>query len=135
MVTKVAVIGDGAMGTLCAIMLAENGHDVQLWSAFEAQASQMRTDRENKRFLPGVPLGKNISITCDGAAALRDAEFAISAVPTEFLRSVWGKLASDTPADLPICSVTKGIENDTLLRPTEIIIEMLKNPTRQIAVL
>jgi glycerol-3-phosphate dehydrogenase (NAD(P)+) len=137
MVTKITVIGDGGMGTICAIMLAENGHDVHLWSAFEDQGRQMADDRENKRFLPGCKLPKNVSITCDGAAALRNAEFAISAVPTEFLRGVWGTLAPDTPDNLPICSVTKGIENDTLMRPSEIIIEVLgvKNPKREIAAL
>ena len=137
MITKVTVIGDGGMGTICAVMLAENSHDVQLWSAFENQACEMAAKRENQRFLPGCRLPENISITCDGAEALRDAEFAISAVPTEFLRTVWERLAPHISDDLPICSVTKGIENDTLLRPTEIIMEILgvKNPDRKIAVL
>lgn len=135
MVTKVTVIGDGAMGTICAIMLAENGHDVVLWSAFEDQAREMLDTRENKRFLPGVRLPENISITCDGAVALYGAAFAISAVPTEFLRNVWGTLTPHTSADLPVCSVTKGVENGTLLRPTEIITEVLGNSTRPVAAL
>ena len=87
------------------------------------------------RFLPGTKLPDNINITCDATEALRNAEFAISAVPTEFLRGVWTRLAPDTPTDLPICSVTKGIENDTLLRPSEIVLEVLQNPAREVAAL
>ena len=48
-----AIIGDGAMATLCAIMLAENGHAVRLWSAFPQAAEELARTRENRRFLPG----------------------------------------------------------------------------------
>ena len=122
---EIAVIGDGAMGTTCAIMLAENGCSVRLWSAFPGAAERLARERENKQFLPGHPLGDGVKVTADGAEALGDAELAISAVPTQFMRTVWQKLAPNCPDRLPLCSVAKGIEHTTLLRPTQVLSDVL----------
>jgi glycerol-3-phosphate dehydrogenase (NAD(P)+) len=120
-----AVIGDGAMGTTCAIMLAENGHRVRLWSAFAEAAARIARDRENRTFLPGCRLPDAVEVTGDDAEALAGAALAISAVPSQYMRAVWRRLAAHCPAGLPICSVAKGIENDTLLRPTQIVRDVL----------
>jgi glycerol-3-phosphate dehydrogenase (NAD(P)+) len=125
MAETVAIIGDGAMGTVCAIMLAENGHAVRLWSAFADAASRLRRDRENRAFLPGFHLPDAVEVTGDDAAALDGAALAISAVPTQFMRGAWQRLARYCSADLPICSVAKGIENGTLLRPTQVLQDVL----------
>jgi glycerol-3-phosphate dehydrogenase (NAD(P)+) len=122
---RISVIGDGAMGTICAVMLAENGCDVCLWSAFAEAAERIARDRENRRFLPGRPLPGGVRVTGDDAEALAGAALAVSAVPTQFARGVWQRLAPHCPAELPICSVTKGIENGTLLRPTQILRDVL----------
>jgi len=122
---QVSVIGDGAMGTLCAIMLAENGVEVRLWSAFPDAAEELARTRENSRFLPGSRLDDSVVVTAADAEAFGDAELIISAVPTQYMRAVWGRLESHYPGDVPICSVAKGIENDTLLRPTQIVREVL----------
>ena len=132
---KLCVIGDGGMGTICAIMLAENGHDVALWSAFGEQARLVAADRENKRFLPGVKLPDRVRVTADDAEAFAGVSLAISAVPAQFIRGVWRRLAGRCPADLPICSVAKGIENHTLLRPTEVLADCLGGPGRALAAL
>ena len=121
----ISIIGDGAMGTVCAIMLAENGHRVRLWSAFPEAARQTAQFRENRRFLPGFPLGDAIEVTGDDNEALRDCSLVISAVPTQFMRSVWSRLKPHCDKGLPICSVAKGIENRTLLRPTQILQDVL----------
>jgi glycerol-3-phosphate dehydrogenase (NAD(P)+) len=132
---KLCVIGDGGMGTICAIMLAENGHEVVLWSAFADQARQVAADRENKRFLPGAKLPDGVRVTADDVEAFAGVSLAISAVPAQFIRGVWGRLAGRCPADLPICSVAKGIENHTLLRPTEVLADCLGGPGRALAAL
>ncbi len=129
------VIGDGGMGTICAIMLAENGHDVVLWSAFADQARLVAADRENKRFLPGAKLPDEVRVTADDAEAFAGVSLAISAVPAQFIRGVWARLAARCPADLPICSVAKGIENHTLLRPTEVLADCLGGSGRALAAL
>jgi len=121
----IAIVGDGAMGTACAMMLAENGHAVRLWSAFPEAADQIARERENRRFLPGHRLPEAVAVTGDDAQALVEAELAISAVPTQFMRAVWQRLRPHCPHELPICSVAKGIENDTLLRPTQILTDVL----------
>jgi len=125
MAERVAVIGDGAMGTVCAIMLAENGADVCLWSAFPDAAARLARERENRRFLRGFPLPEGVRVTGVDAEALAGASLAVSAVPTQYMRGVWGRLRPHCPSDLPICSVTKGIENGTLLRPTQVLRDVL----------
>ena len=122
---QVSVIGDGAMGTLCAIMLAENGIAVRLWSAFPAAAQELARTRENSRFLPGSKLDESVVVTAEDAKAFGEAALIISAVPTQYMRAVWGRLKPHYPGDVPICSVAKGIENDTLLRPTQIVRDVL----------
>lgn len=125
MAEKIAVIGDGGMGTTCAIMLAENAHDVCLWSAFPEAAERLARERENRRFLPGHALPDSVRVTGADDEALAGADLAISAAPTQYMRSVWERLRPYCPANLPICSVAKGIENDTLLRPTQVLCDVL----------
>ncbi len=134
---RITVIGDGAMGTLCAIMLAENGHRVTLWSAFAENAAAVAAARENRRFLPGTPLPDNIDVSADDASALQGADLAVSAVPTEYMRPVWTRLRPHCPPGVPICSVTKGVENQTLLPPTGILCDVLDGgePARSLAAL
>jgi glycerol-3-phosphate dehydrogenase (NAD(P)+) len=123
--TGIAIIGDGAMGTLCGKLLIEKGCRVRLWSAFEENAAELKRTRRNRRFLPGVDLPAALEVTADPAEAFPDAELVVSAVPTQFTRGVWQRLEPHCPPGLPICSVTKGIENGTLLRPTQILAEVL----------
>ena len=119
------VIGDGAMGTLCAQMLAENGLAVRLWSAFPEAAGQLARSRENLRFLPGLRLDESIEITGRDAGVFDGAQWALQAVPTQYIRNVWTRLAPHCPPGLAICSAAKGIEIGTLLRPTQIVREVL----------
>ena len=119
------MIGDGAMGTVCALMLAENGHQVRLWSAFPDAARDLAEHRENRRFLPGCPLPDRVRIALSDAEAFDGVELAFSAVPTQFMRGVWQRLGPHCPPALPIYSVTKGIENGTLLRPTQVLGDVL----------
>ena len=123
----IAIIGDGAWGTVCGIMLAENAHRVRLWSAFPDAARELQQYRENRRYLPGMALPENIEITGDDAEALKDVSLAVSAVPTQFMRSSWGRLLPHCPAGIAICSVAKGIENKTLLTPTQILADVLRD--------
>jgi glycerol-3-phosphate dehydrogenase (NAD(P)+) len=129
MTDTIAIIGDGAMGTICAIMLSQNGWRTRLWSAFADQAAELAEHRENKRFLPGFKLPASLEITADDAEALEGASLAFSAVPTQYVRKVWRRLKPHCPRSLPICSVTKGLENGTLLRPTGILDDVLDSGT------
>lgn len=122
MLTKAAVIGAGAMGTTMARILESNGMHVALL-AREEELQELLVHRESRRYLPGARLGPNIAPTDDPAAALAHAELVISAVPCQYLRGAWERLAAHVPAGAPICSATKGIEINTRMRPSEIIRE------------
>lgn len=136
MPNRISVLGDGGMGTLCALLLAQNGLPVRLWSAFPRQAAELARTRES-RFLPGAALPPAVEVTARDEEAMAGARFAVSAIPCQFMRGVWERLRPHCPAGLPIVSVAKGIENGTLLRPTQILCEVLDGvgPARPVAAL
>ncbi len=119
------IVGDGAMGTVSSLILCGNGHRVRLWGAFAEAVKTMARTRANERFLPGVRLADSLELTADDSACFRDSSLVISAVPTQYLRSVWTRLAPHLPEGTPIVSCTKGIEIETLLRPTQVIAQAL----------
>ncbi len=122
---QVAIIGDGQMATVCGVMLADRGTHVRLWGAFRDNIEAMKATRENKRYLPGLRIPDRVSFTTDPDAVFQGAEMALSAVPCQFLRGVWQTLEPHFPKGLPVVSVSKGIENETLLRPTQIITDVV----------
>jgi glycerol-3-phosphate dehydrogenase (NAD(P)+) len=124
--TKIAILGDGAWGTAIAILLARRGdHEAVLWSARPENARILREHRENRRLLPGVLIPPNVVLTEDAAAAVADAELIVSAVPTVYLRSAMQRLAGIVPPTARMLSLSKGMENATFCRPTEILHEVL----------
>ena len=133
MPTHPAILGDGAMGTLCALLLASRGARPRLWSAFEEHARDLCRDRENKRFLPGFPLPGSLTVSTDAAEVAGGADLVIVAVPTRHLRGVLERLGRYLPAGPIYVSVVKGIEQATLLRPSQTIEAVLGR--RRLAVL
>ncbi len=123
-----AVMGGGAMGTACAVILAGNlRHRVRLWLRNRTFAAHIRETRENSRLLPGVRLPDGIEVSADSAAVLQDATIAVICIPTKGIRAVCEILASALPSTTLIVSAAKGIEVDTLNRPSQILQEMLGN--------
>jgi glycerol-3-phosphate dehydrogenase (NAD(P)+) len=118
---RVTIIGDGAMATVCSLLLSQGGHDVTLWGVFEESINRLLQNRENQRLLPGIKLPRSVRLTANDAECFGGCTLILSAVPTQYMRSVWRRLESHVPVGIPIVSVAKGIENQTLLRPTEII--------------
>ena len=126
MTTKITILGGGAMATACSILLAEHAdQEVAVWARTPEYAEQIQRDRENRRLLPGVRLPDNVSVTSDIERALDNAEFIVAAVPTQFLRSSLEDIRKYLTRQRPVISVIKGIENETFLRPSEIIAEVL----------
>jgi glycerol-3-phosphate dehydrogenase (NAD(P)+) len=121
-----AILGDGAWGTAMALVLAQDPqHRVTLWSAREENARILHERRENVRLLPGVPIPEAVHLTSDAAEALAAADLVIVAVPTVYLRETLRRIVPAWRGDRPIVSLTKGFENGTFLRPTEILHEVL----------
>jgi glycerol-3-phosphate dehydrogenase (NAD(P)+) len=132
--TKFAILGDGAWGTAIALVLARDAdHRVTLWSARAENARILRERRENVRLLPGVPIPPAVSLTTDAAEAVEGADLWVVAIPTVYLRQTLEKLPPALRGDRPVLSLAKGLENETFLRPTEILRQVLG--THHVAVL
>jgi glycerol-3-phosphate dehydrogenase (NAD(P)+) len=122
---SVTILGDGAMATVCSILLTQGGHRVTLWGAFEESIERLLQNRENRRLLPGARIPAGVRLTANDADCFQDCTLALSAVPTQYMRGVWERVGRYLPKGIPIVSVAKGIENQTLLRPTQIIADVL----------
>ena len=125
MFNKVTIIGDGAMGSICAMLLCPTGADVTMWGYDSEQLAEIESGRENIRFLPGYKLPAALVFDARDDKAMAGADLLVSAVPCQFMRRVWQRLKRYTPEGVPVVTVAKGIENDTLLRPSEILAEVL----------
>lgn len=125
MAEQAAIIGDGQMALAMADALATRGLAVRLWSPFAADAAELARTRRSPR-LPGFQLPANVQVTSDENEALDGISIILSAIPTQFLRAVWQRLLSHINAETRIISVTKGIENSTLMRPTQVIADVLR---------
>lgn len=125
MYKRVTIIGDGGMGSVCAMLLCENGVRTTLWGYDPAYLAQIAQKRENVRFLPGYAMPDALRYEADDERAFDGAELIVSAVPCQFLRKTWPRLAAYAPAGVPVVSVTKGIEIGSLRRPTEVLREVL----------
>jgi glycerol-3-phosphate dehydrogenase (NAD(P)+) len=124
---RITILGDGAMATVCAMLLDAKGQSVVMWGPFAQHVEQMQRSRRNDKYLPDVPLSESIELTADEAEAVAGTSLIVSAIPTQFVRSVWQRFAPHMPEGVPIVSVAKGIENDTLLRPTQTIADVLRS--------
>ncbi|MEN6337755.1 MAG: NAD(P)H-dependent glycerol-3-phosphate dehydrogenase [Phycisphaerales bacterium] len=123
---SVAIIGDGGMGSVLSILLCdEKNIPTRMWGYDAGQLAEIERRRENARFLPGYKLAESLVFEPRDDRAMADADLIVSAVPCQYMRSVWSRLAKHVPAGAPIVSVTKGIEIGTLLRPTQILASVL----------
>ncbi len=125
MFKNISIIGDGGMGTVLAMLLCEKGIAVRMWGYDRRQLEQIEQNRENKKFLSGYKLPEELVFEADDARIMAGADLLVSAVPCQFMRGIWNRLKDYVPQSIPIVSVAKGIENDTLLRPSQILAEVL----------
>jgi len=124
--SRIAVMGSGAWGTALAISLAHRGgHEIRLWSYAKDVAETMRTTRENGAFLPGFRLPDAIEVTQDAAAALHAAELVLAVTPSQFTRSSVRSFAAHLRNGQMLVSASKGIEDESCLRMSQVIGEVL----------
>lgn len=121
---SVAVLGAGSWGTALADVLVRNGHDVRLWARDAAHAAAMRDTGTNERYLPGIELGRPLTVTSDLAEAVEDTGFVLSVCPSHAVREVLGHAAPHL-GDQILVSASKGIEIGTHRRMSEVIVETL----------
>lgn len=122
----IAVLGDGAWGTAVAIVLARKAdNQVRLWSAQAENGGALAATRENRKYLPGVPLPAQLELTVDPMTAIRDADLWVTAIPTVHLRTTLQRFRNLSSKSTTVVSLTKGIEISTFQRPSTIITEIL----------
>lgn len=122
---RITILGDGAMATVCSILLTQGGHEVTMWGAFEESIERLIQNRENQRLLKGVRIPAPVKLTANDAECFDGSTIILSAIPTQYMRTVWTRLRAHVPRDVPIVSVAKGVEVETTLRPTQIISDVL----------
>jgi glycerol-3-phosphate dehydrogenase (NAD(P)+) len=127
MFKNISIIGDGGMGTALGLLLCEKAVAARIWGHDREQLAQIARDRENKKYLPGYDLPQELVFEPDDARIISGADLIVSAVPCQFMRGVWSRLKDHVPEGIPIVSVAKGVENETLLRPTQIVAEILRS--------
>ena len=116
---KTAVIGAGAWGTALATVLCGNGHETCLWCRRESRALEIRDTGINPR-LPGVRLPETLIPTAD-PACVRGCALVVMAAPSSYLRQTCRAVAPYLDPAAILVSVTKGIEQDTLLRMSQVV--------------
>jgi len=126
MFKNITIIGDGGMGTVLGMLLVNKGIGARIWGYDRRQLEAIAKNRENRKFLPGYKLPEELRFEHDDERAMSGADLIVSAVPCQFMRQIWNRLKEYVPKDIPVVSVAKGIENKTLLRPTEILAEILR---------
>ena len=119
--TKIGVLGAGSWGTALAILLANKGFDVELWSAVETEIELLRTKREHVDRLPGVILPDNIFIESDLEKACKDKDVIVFAVASPFVRMTAQRAKEYIKEGQIIVNVAKGIEDVTYKTLSEII--------------
>lgn len=124
---SVAVLGAGSWGTALAVHLARVGHRVQLWARDPALVADMRSRRANAVYLPDVSFPDTLHATSDLASALTDAQFVLVAVPSHGVRQVLRAGAAHVSPSAVVLSATKGLEDGSLARMSEVIADEWSN--------
>ncbi|MGZ4713551.1 MAG: NAD(P)H-dependent glycerol-3-phosphate dehydrogenase [Acidimicrobiia bacterium] len=135
MSVRVAVIGAGSWGTAVGAIAAVNAEAV-LWARDPAVAERVNTEHANPDYLPDIPLPESLHATSDLAAACAGADVIVMGVPSHGFRAVLTAAADSIDADVPILSLSKGVEQGTELRMTEVVADVLpRHRTDRIGVL
>jgi glycerol-3-phosphate dehydrogenase (NAD(P)+) len=133
--SRIIVLGSGAWGTALALSLhRRGGHQLSLWAHSPEFAQEIVDAGENTLFLPGFPIPAEIAITGDNSA-VAGAEIVLSVVPSEFLRSTFARLGPHLRSGQIVVSATKGVEDHTFLRMTQVIADCVEKISPPEAVL
>jgi len=125
--SEIAVIGGGAWGTGIAIVLGRKGtHHVRLWAHETDVCESIARHRVNERFLPGRQIPESVTASNDLAVTLQDAQIVVGVMPSQHCRALFERMRPLLRPQTLIVSATKGLEEGSLLRMTEVIADVLK---------
>ena len=117
---RIGVVGSGSFGTAMASLLGRKGYDCLVWSYLEEEAKRIEEERENKEFLKGVKLPDSVHFTNDLKKVVENADLVITVVPSFATRDTAKKMAPFIKDAQPMVNLSKGLENDTLLRLSQV---------------
>ena len=133
---KIAILGAGSWGTALAMVLKDNGHDVCLWGNNASQIEEINTNHTNHQYLPEVILNEEIYATTDLEKALLGANAVLFVLPTKVIRLVAKQVAPLLEGNPVIIHASKGLEQESYLRISEILKqELSKEKYEEIVVL
>ena len=118
---RICVLGAGSWGTALAMAVAPRFSEVRLWARDAGQAERLERERENARYLAGFRLPEVLAVSHDLEKCLAGTDVVLSVVPSRYLRAVLAQAASLVPADVTVVSATKGIEEESLQRMSQVI--------------
>ena len=130
----ITVLGAGGWGTALAVHLVRSGHEAWLWGRDAALIDDLRVRRANAVYLPDVMFPAPLKVTADLAEALAGAEVIVAAIPSHGMREVLRRAAPFVGRNAIVVSAAKGLEQQSLFRPSEIVQQEL-HPHVRVSVL
>jgi glycerol-3-phosphate dehydrogenase (NAD(P)+) len=132
---NLSIIGGGSWGTALALVLAARFPRLKLWVYEHDLAERICQTRVNDVYLPGFPLPNHIEVTSDLVDVLKDAQIVLSAVPSHLVRGLYQRMRPHLGESMTFVTATKGLENGSLLRMSQVIREVLDGWTPSVAVI
>jgi glycerol-3-phosphate dehydrogenase (NAD(P)+) len=130
--SRIAVIGAGAWGSALSIVLGrKSAHRVRLWAYEQEVRDSIARTRINQQFLPGERIPESVTPTNDLEEALAKVEIVVSVMPSHHVRRLFTQMRPHLRPEILLVSATKGLENDSLLRATEVIAQVLDDKGAQ----
>jgi glycerol-3-phosphate dehydrogenase (NAD(P)+) len=123
-IKRVAVIGAGSWGTALSLVAARNQHPVTLWAREREVAEGINRTRKNPFYLSDIELPKNIRATSNVEEAIEGADFALLVVPSHAMREMVSRILPVLTSETVLVSAAKGVENNTLMRMEEVVIDV-----------
>lgn len=122
---KIGIIGAGSWGTALAVTLSGKGHDVRIWDVDKKHISDLKENKENKRYLAGVLFNDRLSADDTIEEALSEVDIVLFSAPAQHFRSALESAVPFMKESMTVVNVAKGIEQKTLMRLSEIAYEKL----------
>jgi glycerol-3-phosphate dehydrogenase (NAD(P)+) len=127
-IKNISVIGAGSWGTTLAILIAENGYNVNLWTREEFNADAITKSRENKQYLPGIKIPNNINIDSSLKNVTSNVDLIVNSIPAQFTRGVAKKYSKYVNCDV-VVNTAKGIEVGTCSTMSQVLEQELPKGT------
>ncbi len=132
---RISIIGAGSWGTALSIALARRGYSVKIWCYEKEVEENINSNRENSLYLEGFKIPEKVQAFTDLEQTLKGAELTIFAIPSHVTRKILMEARVYIPENVPLISVTKGIEVDSLKLMSQIYEELIENVSDRLAVL